>query len=43
MKPIYFSAIAKFNLPYDELSLEQQEYLEEGLNKRGDDNGERRN
>jgi hypothetical protein len=40
MKSVYFSAIRKFNVPYDKLSPEQQEYLEEGLNKRGDDNGE---
>jgi hypothetical protein len=34
MKPIYFSAIAKFNVHYDELNQEQQEYLEERLNKK---------
>ena len=39
MKSIYFYSVEKFNLPFDELSLEQQEYLEDRLNKRGDENG----
>jgi hypothetical protein len=36
MKQIFFNAIAKFNLPYDELSEEQKEYLEEELNEVND-------
>lgn len=33
MKQIFFNAIVKFNLPYDELEEERKEYLEEELNE----------
>jgi hypothetical protein len=36
MKQIQFQALKRFNLSFEDLSLEKQEYIEEEINKEGD-------